>query len=254
MSKRKKEIGNYPSSYSYRGGDRFGFEKPLLILVGVGLLAGGVYLLNKKIRYKRLSKTEENTLENGTVENIAKRLKLAIGDWWDGADEAGIFKALSEVDTKETYAKVQVAYERLTGGRSLNDDLGKNLSSSAFDTVSALMSQKKEDINSQDADNSQEFARQLKEGVEATQLLMPDTDIDLIFDVFHLIPNQKVFESTKIAFKEMTRQDLWQALEAEWRLSRTPAIASITSRYNDWGGVPMIDMLKNIARERFGTL
>lgn len=230
-----------------------GIEKPLLLLTGALIVTGGVYYANRKIQYKRTRKAEENTAEKGTVENIAKRLKIAMGGLIDGTDEAAIYSALAEINSQEEYQGVIQAYAKLTGGKSLNKDLEYELGSD-FNKVSAIISQKKRDRKGEDVDNSKVFARKLHEAINYHQFGMPDTDIDTLFDIFLTIPNNQVFQNTKAEYQAIAGTDLWTDLKAEWRLSRSIWYADMFSTYNDWSGKRGIDKLREIAKDRFGTL
>lgn len=238
-----------------------------LILVGVSAL--GINLVNRKVRYIRQKSAFKETLDYGSAENIAMRIKNAMGmvAWgsidWDGTDEAAVKEAISEVETKKDWDKVRRAYGKLTQGRSLEQDLNKELGQADLEQIyERILGNKPESKNAPIPDNSKIFAQDLKEAITYTYswFNIPDTDLDGIFDALHAIPNQEIWEKTKEEYAKISYsgKDLWTDLGNENRLkSSFNDLGMFTSWYSTYyqnSSLPIINILKNLAIKKFGNL
>ena len=227
----------------------------------------GIAIVNRKVKYVRQKSALKETLDKGSAENIAMRIRKAMGivAWgglvdWDGTDEAEIVKAVSEIENQEEWQKVIRAYGRLTQGKILAEDLERELSQYYLDKISHVLENKPKNKNSTFPDNSKKLAGKLKDAVEYTWFGISDTDIDKIFDVFYAIPNKTIWTKVKQEYRKIsyTGKELWQDLENENRLKNSfnswTMFTSASSNYYQNSSKTIVDILKDLAIERFGEL
>jgi len=179
---------------------------------------------------------------------------------WDGTDEAEIVRAISEVSNHQEWQKVIRAYGKLTQGRVLTKDLERELSKFYLDKIAHVLENKPNSKNAQVPDNSQKLANQLKDAIEYTWATLPDTDIDKIFDVFYAVPDKNIWQKVKQKYHQIsyTGDGLWQDLENESRLQNSfnswGMFTSWSSNYYQNSSKAIVDILKDLAIERFGEL
>lgn len=178
----------------------------IISITAIGL---GVYAIGKKIRRSRVNNIEKNVLYEGTEENFAKQLKIAL-DAWIFADSESVLKVFEQINSKEQYEKVAKYYQTLTG-KILTEDLEKKLSKSDFNTIIAIIGNRKESDKAQlIVDNSSQFAAELKDAIYGY-----GADTDKIFQIARAIPNRVVLEKTLQAYKSLTGNELLDDLKGE---------------------------------------
>lgn len=236
--------------------DTRGLTIPLLVLIGVGLVGGGVYFARQRVLYLRSKKINKNALDKGTVENLAKRIQNAVGNRFDGTDEEELFTVASEIQSKDEFDKVSKAFFKLTN-QVLPDVLSKELSSYHYNLITDIIGQKSSSFKSEDfKDNSASIAQKLKEAIYSggfTDLFSATTDVDGVFEAFHLIPNKEVYQNVKAKYKELTNKELWVDLEGEWELQES-AWNNIWSYFNDGSSDTFLEKLRQLAIQKFGEL
>lgn len=239
--------------------DTAGLVKPILIVIGIGIVGWGVYSVRKKNAYSQKKKIYNKSTESGTAENIAVRLRNAMGDFsygidWDGTDNKQIFEIFSvDIKTKKDYEAVQKAYKKLTQ-KELIDDLNNELKPSEVQKLLDIIAPKAESISKPETatDNSKKYAQDLKEAVYIDNW-GKKTDVPKIFDTFDKIPNQSIFLKTKKEYTIITGKDLWEDLQNEWGLGFTPFWSSMYE-LDDGTGRTLLEILKSKSQNKFGGL
>lgn len=239
--------------------DTRGLTVPILVVIGIGTVAGVVYLTRNKVIYSQKKKIENNALDAGTTSNYAKRLQIAMGGDFDGTDEKAIFEVFSEFKSKEEFEQTQKDYSKLTNGKLLSEDLAGELTAEHYAKLQEILSQKKSNFKSPETsvpDNSDLFANMFKKAIEfygVKSASLSTTDVEAIFGLIETIPNKVIYEKTKEKYKEITGRDLWADLENEWDLSN-PKYLDFFSFYNDWSSETYIEELRTKTIKKFGAL
>lgn len=232
--------------------DTQGFTRPLLVIIGLGVVGVAGYYGYRAYTKGRKNTVLDKTFDSGTAEAYAQRLKTAMGGDWDGTDEGEIIKVFQEIPNQAEYERVEKAFQKLTQ-RNLSEALEGELSGEHLDKLRVLKNTKAMDAKSPAPDNSKEIARMLKEAVEGGTFATTLTE--QLFDAFALIPDRPTYLKVKAEYKNNTGKELWQDLEDEWDLT-----ASWTGFYdyftNDYagGGSTYLEKLKKETINRFNEL
>ena len=232
--------------------DTQGFTLPLLVILGMGIIGGGIYFGRRAIKSSTQSKTYNKTLDDGTPENFALRLKQAMGNGYDGTDEAAILAVFAEIPNQDVFEKVEKAYQKLTQ-RNLSEALDDELSGYYLDKITLIKNVKAKDARSAPPDNSEQIAKAIHQGIQGTNWV--STDVELIFDSFKLIADRPTYEKVKTAYRNISGNELWEDLEKEWDLTTSwnGLTDFFTNPYAGNGGT-YLNMLKKETIRRFSEL
>jgi hypothetical protein len=232
--------------------DTQGLAKPILVIIGIGVVGVVGYYGYRAYTKGRKSTVYDKAFDSGTAEAYAQRLKTAMGGSYDGTNEAEIIKVFQEIPNQAEYERVEKAFQKLTQ-RNLSEALEEELSGHYLDKLRTFKNVKPLDAKSPAPDNSKEIVRMLKEAVEGGTFATTLTE--QLFDAFALIPDRPTYLKVKAEYKSATGKELWQDLEGEWDLtaSWTGFYDLFTNAYAGEGGT-YLEKLKKETINRFNEL
>ena len=194
------------------------------VLGGVILVGGvgfGLWYANTKlkvaIRRKQIGKIEEKTLQEGTVENIAKKIALELEkSWYEWRNNAKVVEAIKQIESKEDYNKLIEIYKKLTG-KVLNEELGNKLTSTELKQIEDIISLKAEKVDRTGKElNKPNYNQKAEEYAEEIYKAVSGLDIggsscNKVLSVFRKIPSLAFYEQMKSIY-ETKHGDLWEDL------------------------------------------
>ena len=189
-------------------------------LLGI-VVVGGTVIIGRKMIQKGVSRHEQKlTLEDGTIPTYAKQIKMAFeNDGWPGTNKDALRQSIRDIRDKADFKKVMASYQRLYN-RSLLSDMQKDLKSTEYNEMLAIVSAKPDKYDAETAATVtdiqvQEWAKRLKAAFDITYGPFPGTDEAAIKAVFLEIPTQAVFSQVGVAYKSMYGNDLNSDLKSE---------------------------------------
>jgi len=119
--------------------------KGALLMVGAIGLGLGVIWIGKKFLTSIIDDFQEELCQDkihliGSACNYADRLYSAIDG--PGTNNQTVFEVLNAIQTKREYNRVAKAYDHLTRGNNLNEDLKDDLSESEFSAAVRIIGSK----------------------------------------------------------------------------------------------------------------
>lgn len=267
----KNKKSNKKNSLGIINVDTAGLVKPILVLTGLGVIAFLIWQTKRSIQYTQKKNILSNSTEKGSTENLATRLKNAMGDSYDGTDEKAIFDVFSEIKTQREFEAVQKDYNKLTN-RILMEDLANELTSTEVETLTQNIQAKATKVGQKAPDNSEQFAGKLVELLKKSDGVCDygtwfspgacyGSDLDGIFHIFEMIPNNEIYEKVKSIYQTKTGRTLKNDLERYPHLQEyasylalTNSIVGINSNYNDNSGKQYIIMLQEKINNKFGNI
>lgn len=197
-------------------------EKLTYGIISVVVLGGSFFIGRSLIRKARSTSEEKKTYEESNPAAYAQKLKMAFEndnyfDW--GTDEEAIRSVMRSVPSKDDFKKIINSYQKLYS-RSLMMDLKKELATSEYNEMLAIIAGKPEKIgaNYTPQIGQQQYipwAKRLKAAFDISYWLIPGTDEEGIKAVFMEIPTQAAFEQVAVAYKKEYGTDLISDLKSE---------------------------------------
>jgi hypothetical protein len=197
-------------------------EKLTYGIISVVVLGGSFFIGRTLIRKARSTSEEKKTYEESNPAAYAQKLKMAFEndnyfEW--GTDEEVIRQVLRNVPSKDEFKKIINSYQKLYA-RSLMMDLKKELATSEYNEMLAIIAGKPDKIGSNYIPQigQQQYlawAKRLKAAFDITYWFIPGTDEDAVKAVFMEIPTQAAFEQVAIAYKKEYGNDLIKDLKSE---------------------------------------
>jgi hypothetical protein len=161
------------------------------------ILFGGVLLIGRTIiRTKRANKEQDKSYKEGTSDNYAKQIQMALhNDGWWGADTVALRNVLIQIPSQEEYQKVIQSYDTQNKGASMLTDMGKELKTTELDEMNSIINAKPKKTGDK-ADLSVvngEWANRIKSALDKTWGIFHDSDTDAVKAVFYEIPTQGAY-------------------------------------------------------------
>lgn len=228
-------MNTYPEYY-HQEEDEFTLQEKLkYAFIGV-LTIGGCFFIGRGVVRKAVSKNEQRkTATEGNPADYAQRLKMAFeNDNWLGwgTDEAAIREVLTDIPSRDVFARVMSSYQKLYH-RSLMLDLKDDLSTSEYNEMLAIINSKPEKItkNYKPVVGEQQYkgwAKRLKAAFQETNwLIFGGTDEAAVKAVFMEFPTQSALMETAKAYKDLYGDDLMYDLKDELTFGEFISMMSI---------------------------
>jgi len=190
---------------------------------GGSLLIGGTIFFTAKHFYKkqRAGKAETLSLNEGTPENFAKRIKMAFdNDGFWGTDVEALRKVFLEIPSQEILKTVSEKYEALTkqSKGAFYRDLADELTTSEYLEMQSIIKgkpQRKGDKKVFDWNSAYSFSHRIKAAFDYTILGMPSTDKGALQIALSQIPSLYAFAMVKVVFKKEYGVEIEKALDSE---------------------------------------
>ena len=193
--------------------------------IGIGVLGVGVlgfHIIRKQVRESKAHITENKAFGDNKHATWAKQLQLAFENdmfWGMGTDEELVRKTMLAIPSIQDYEKVEKAYQKLTKGGSLAEDLASELSASEYSEMLAIKRQKVQkakDAKGGPTYSPESWAIRLKAAFDYTWLGIPGTDEEAILAVFGEMPDHVAYFKTKKAYaKRYPGHNLSQDLDGD---------------------------------------
>ena len=201
-----------------------------IVLTGVAVV-GIVYAKNKitkALEEKRKSQVEKNTLTEGSLENIAKKISIELEkSWYEFTDETAVIEAIRQIKSAEDYQKLIAVYKKLTG-KVLNEEISKKFKGSELKILEDLIYLKpaKQGGSTAQAERqkAEEFADRIFKAVDGADFLGRAGDKAL--EIFYSLPNLATYELMVKIYQEKYGRDMWEDLEGEWDVSYSIALST----------------------------
>lgn len=174
--------------------------------LGTVVVGGGLFLLGRHIYRNATSNKEQNkSLDDNSVANLAKRLKMAFdNDGWWGTNVEAVRQAFVDLPSKEFFQAVIVSYKKQFQ-RNLIADLTDELTTTEYYEMQNILAGKPDKTGQTQTYSSNvaiTYAKRLNAAVNYTVFGFPSTDEDAIHQVLNEIPNQQVWQQTKQAYQK----------------------------------------------------
>ena len=190
--------------------------------LGLGgmLLAGGVFLLGRKIVNSAISnKVEKKTLQDGTPATMAKQFKMAFeNNNWPGTDEELVRQLFRNIPTKDFFNRVVKAYQQLYR-KNLLRELASELSTSEYQEMMSILAPKPNRIlpggQSTPTYDPFSWAKRLKAAFDLTIWGFPQTDEEAIRAVIQEVPSKKAWHEIENAYAQLYARRLMVDMEDE---------------------------------------
>jgi hypothetical protein len=170
------------------------------------LIAGGFFLIGRKIvKSKRSNNEEDKSFADGTSASYAKGIKMALhNDGWWGADMVQLRNVLVQIPSQDAYLKVIKSYDKMNGG-SMLADMGSELKTTELLEMNAIINAKpkKTGDNVDVSVKYGEWANRINAAINKTWGIFPDPDTDAIKAVFNEIPTQPDYLNVGSAYQNI---------------------------------------------------
>ena len=191
--------------------------------IGSGLIVGSVLFFTGRhfYRVQQSKKTETKSLNDGSPENYAKRLKMAFdnnGFWGTDMDE--VRKVFTEIPTQEDFVKVADKYAELTKQNkgAFFKDLTDELTTSEYYEMQSILKGKplKKGIKAVfDLNFATSVSHRIKAAFDYTIIGMPSTDKGALEKALREIPTLYAFAMVKYAYKKEYGHEIETDLNSE---------------------------------------
>lgn len=190
---------------------------------GGTLLVGGIAFVATRhlLRKTKAGKAEKETLNEGTPENFAKRLKMAFdNDGWWGTNVVEVRKVFTEIPDLSTFSVVSKKYEELTkqSKGALYRDLEEELTSSEYYEIQSMLKSKPPKPGQKPVFNwnaAYAMVHRIKAAFNYTILGMPSTDKGALESALNAIPSLYAFAMVKVAYKKEYGREIEADLDSE---------------------------------------
>jgi len=196
-------------------------EKLIVGLIGVAVVGGSAYLIQKQVRKVRANREENETFEDGGASTYAKQIKMAFeNDGWPGTDTVALRNVLRQIPSKEVFNTVAKKYETLysdaTSKANLYRDLKEELQSTEYNEMLQLINGKPEKKGGPLPTIAyQAWAKRLKSAFDKSYGPFGGTDGEAIVACFTEIPTQAAFIRVGVAYQQMYGTPLMSDLKSE---------------------------------------
>lgn len=193
------------------------------VYAGSTILIGGVVFLTARhfLRKTKSGKAEKESLNDGTPQNFAKRLKMAFeNDGWFGTNVVEVRKVFTEIPDLATFTKVSQKYEELTrqSKGALFKDLTEELTSSEYYEIQSILKAKPAKPGQKPVFNwnsAYAMVHRIKAAFDYTILGMPSTDKGALESALNQIPSLYAFAMVKVAYKKEYGHEIEADLDSE---------------------------------------
>jgi len=189
---------------------------------GIIIVGGVAYFTTRHIYRKRKSnKAEGQSLNDGTPENFAKRIKMAFdNDGWWGTDVEALRQVFTEIPNQETFIKVVTNYEAITKQEkgSFFRDLTSELTTSEYYEMQSILKGKPGKAADKPVFNwisANAMGHRIKAAFDYTILGMPSTDKGALETALRQIPSLYAFAMVKISYKKEYGHEIEDDLNSE---------------------------------------
>lgn len=173
------------------------------------------------IRKGRANRAETQSLNDGTPENYAKRIKMAFdNDGFWGTDVEALRKVITDIPSQEEFSTVVSKYEAITqqGKGSFYKDLTEELTSSEYYEMQSILKGKplkKGGKKVFDWNSATSYSHRIKAAFDYTVLGMPSTDKGALEASLREIPSLYAFAMVKVVYKKEYGHEIETDLDDE---------------------------------------
>jgi hypothetical protein len=190
---------------------------------GSTVIIGGVVFFTARHFYRknRAGNAQTQSLNDGTPENYAKRIKMAFdNDGWWGTDVEALRRVFIEIPSQEEFSTVVSKYEALTKGSkgSFYVDLTKALTTSEYYEMSNILKgkpKKKGEKAVFDWNAAYAMSHRIKASFDYTILGLPATDKGALEAALREIPTLLAYAMVAVAYKKEYGTELEDDLNSE---------------------------------------
>lgn len=190
---------------------------------GGTVIIGGVVFFTARHFYRknRANKAETQSLNDGTPENFAKRIKMAFdNDGFWGTDVEALRKVFTEIPSQEEFSKVVSKYEAITKGAkgSFYKDLTEELTTSEYYEMQSILKGKPTKKGAKpvfDWNAAYALSHRIKAAFDYTILGMPSTDKGALESALRQIPSLYAFAMVKVVYKKEYGHEIETDLDSE---------------------------------------
>lgn len=190
---------------------------------GGTILIGGAAALTARhfIRKSRAGRAETQSLNDGTPENLAKRIKMAFdNDGFWGTDVDALRKVFTDIPSQEEFATVVSKYEAITqqGKGAFYKDLTNELTTSEYYEMQSILKAKpfkKGGKKVFDWNSATASSHRIKAAFDYTMLGMPSTDKGALESALREIPSLYAFAMVKVVYKKEYGHEIETDLDDE---------------------------------------
>ena len=211
---------------------------------GATLLGGTLYFANHWWQNVRANKERGKTLQDGTHEAKANQFLMAFandGLW--GTKVSMVRRIIRGIASWDEYNKIKKSYKLLSKGESLDADLEKELTTTEFEEMKAIMASKPPKTPSKGTGNhfsAPHLATRIYNALTYTWMGIPATDDDALKQAFADIPTQAAWQQVAHAYEQQgygnmesdLDGDLWMFDDLDWE--EIKASKPLQGTRNDW--------------------
>lgn len=176
---------------------------------GVVLISGTAILTTRHfIRKSRANRAETQSLNDGTPENYAKRIKMAFdNDGFWGTDVDALRKVFTDIPSQEEFSTVVSKYEAITqqSKGAFYKDLTEELTTSEYYEMQSILKGKplkKGGKKVFDWNAATAYSHRIKAAFDYTMLGMPSTDKGALEAALREIPSLYAYAMVKVVYKK----------------------------------------------------
>lgn len=193
------------------------------VYAGSTLLIGGVAFFTARhfLKKNKAGNAEKESLNEGTPENFAKRLKMAFdNDGWWGTNVKEIRKVFTEIPDMTAFTKVAAKYEDITkqSKGALFKDLTDELTTSELYEMQSILKGKPMKPGQKPVFNwnaAYAIIHRIKAAFDYTVLGMPSTDKGALENALNQIPSLYAFAMVKVGYKKEYGREIENDLDDE---------------------------------------